>query len=172
MNLFNNKLNRKILLDKLIGYRKKNNYDNDSYSFINGYINIIEQEFLKCKFISDSDFLINGRREFLVNEFYAVLKDEDNYNKKHCIDDPLYFALGNLQEILYGNNAINSIDINNDIQIIQMNEKYNKKNIICLEEKQLIEKMIDFLKAKITTDKFIYTKDELIISDSQCDLYT
>lgn len=171
MNLFNNKLNRKILVDKLINYRKENNYDNN-YSYFSGYIDIIEQEFLNHKFVSDSDFLIKGRRDFLVNEFYDVLKNEDDYNKKHCIDEPLYFALGNLQEILYGNNVISSIDINNDNQIIKLNERYNKKNIICLEEKQLIEKMIKDFKIfkEKNNNKFVYNEGDLIIADNQCDL--
>ena len=168
MKLFNKTLNRNTLVDKLIKYRNENKYNDNN--FLIGYIKIIEQEFLKHKFVSDSDFLIKGRREFLVNEFYDVLKNEDDYNKKHCIDEPLYFALGNLQEILYGNNTINSIDINKGIQIIKINEKYNKKNIICLEEKQLAEKMIEDLKNKITTDKFTYSDGELNISDTQCDL--
>ena len=109
---------------------------------------------------------MKGRRKFLVDEFYEVLKDEDNYNKKHCIDDPLYFALGNLEEILYGNNMVYASDVDKEKWEIQengnhkidgihlkelrdINERYNSKKIICLEEKQLIEKMIKDFKNKL-----------------------
>lgn len=163
MNIFSKKLNRNILVDKLIKYRKENQISNISFE---DYINIIEQEFSKSKFINDSDFLMKGRRKFLVDEFYEVLKDEDNYNKKHCIDDPLYFALGNLEEILYGNNMVYANDVDKEKWELQengnhkidgihlkklrdINERYNSKKIICLEEKQLIEKMIKDFKNKL-----------------------
>jgi len=164
MNLFNRKLNRNLLVDKLIKYRKENEYNDNNY-FLD-YINIITEEFSKHKFVSDSDFLLKGRRKFLVNEFYDILKDEDNYNKKHFIDNPLYFALGHIEEILFGINTVypnyveeekREITENGSYKIAgiyikeirDIDERYNRKKIICLEEKQLIEKMIEDFKSKL-----------------------
>lgn len=163
MNMFKKKLNRDTLVDKLIKYDKENH---DSNTFFDDYINIIEQEFSKSKFTSDPDFLMKGRRKFLVEEFYKVLKNEDDYNKKNCIDNPLYFALGNLKEILYGLNKINYEDVDKEKWRLQENgnyeidgvyikelrdkdNRYSKKKIICLEEKELIEQMIKDFKNKL-----------------------
>lgn len=82
MNMFKKKLNRDTLVDKLIKYDKENH---DSNTFFEDYINIIEQEFSKSKFTSDPDFLMKGRRKFLVEEFYKVLKNEDDHNKKNYL---------------------------------------------------------------------------------------
>ena len=163
MNMFKKKLNRDTLVDKLIKYDKENH---DSNTFFEDYINIIEQEFSKSKFTSDPDFLMKGRRKFLVEEFYKVLKNEDDYNKKNCIDNPLYFALGNLKEVLYGLNKINYEDVDKEKWRLQENgnyeidevyikelrdkdNRYSKKKIICLEEKELIEQMIKDFKNKL-----------------------
>lgn len=163
MNMFKKKLNRDTLVDKLIKYDKENH---DSNTFFEDYINIIEQEFSKSKFTSDPDFLMKGRRKFLVEEFYKVLKNEDDHNKKNCIDNPLYFALGNLKEILYGLNKINYEDVDKEKWRLQENgnyeidevyvkelrdkdDRYSKKKIICLEEKELIEQMIKDFKNKL-----------------------
>ena len=164
MGLFRKKLNRQVLLDKLHKYCLENKINDSEY--YKKYIYIIENEFEKSQFINDSDFLIKGRRKFLIDEFFNVLNNSDNYNKINYIEDPLYFALGNLQEILSGNNMISFEDVEKEKWEIQENgnykidgiyvqeirnidERYNKKNIICLEEKQLIEEMIREFKNKI-----------------------
>jgi len=179
MILFKNKLKRNKLINKLLKYRNDNQYENNN--FFKNYLVIIENELKKSNFGSDSDFIIKGRREFLVNEFYKVLNNEDNYNKKNCIDDPLYFALGNLEEILMGNNVVTfkdvdenkktfnedgtySVDGNYLRELIDIDRRYTEKGIICLEEKQMIEKMINDFKNVLPNTIFFKnnenTKDE------------
>lgn len=147
MILFKNKLIRNKLIDKLLKYRSNNKYENNN--FFKDYLKIIENEFLKSKFVSDSDFLTIGIREQIINEFYSVLTDKDNYNKKNCIKDPLYFALGNIQELITNEFTINTIlAVDNFKELREKDIRYSNKKIICLEEKELIEKMMnDFKKA-------------------------
>lgn len=147
MILFKNKLTRNKLIDKLLKYRSNTKYENNN--FFKDYLKIIENEFLKSKFISDPDFLTIGNREQIINEFYSVLTDNDNYNKKNCIKDPLYFALGNLQELIINECTINTIlPVDNFKELREKDIRYSNKKIICLEEKELIEKMMnDFKKA-------------------------
>lgn len=147
MILFKNKLIRNKLIDKLLKYRSNTKYENNN--FFKDYLKIIENEFLKSKFISDPDFLTIGSREQIINEFYSVLTDNDNYNKKNCIKDPLYFALGNLQELIINECTINTIlPVDNFKELREKDIRYSNKKIICLEEKELIEKMMnDFKKA-------------------------
>ena len=147
MILFKSKLTRNKLIDKLLKYRSNTKYENNN--FFKDYLKIIENEFLKSKFISDPDFLTIGSREQIINEFYSVLTDNDNYNKKNCIKDPLYFALGNLQELIINECTINTIlPVDNFKELREKDIRYSNKKIICLEEKELIEKMMnDFKKA-------------------------
>ena len=117
----------------------------------------------------------------MVNEFYEVLNDENNYNKKHVIDNPLYFALGNLEEILYGNNMVFADDVDKDKWILQedgtrrvngiyikeirdIDIRYSNKKIICLEEKELIEEMIKHFKLKLERGNEM--KDELKVNNN------
>lgn len=147
MILFKNKLIRNKLIDKLLEYRSNTKYENNN--FFKDYLKIIEDELQKSTFDSDSDFLTIGSREKIINEFYSVLTDNDNYNKKNCIKDPLYFALGNIQELIINEFTINTIlPVDNFKELREKDIRYSNKKIICLEEKELIEKMMnDFKKA-------------------------
>lgn len=164
MQLFTKKLNRKMLVDKLSKFRSSNKYEDKGY-FLD-YIDIIKNEFSRSKFVSDSDFLVKGRRKFLVEEFYQVLKNENDYNKTEHIKDPLYFALGNIEEILQGNNMVHAEDVDKDKWTINedgnytidgkyveelrsIDDRYAIKKIICLEEKEMIEEMINALQDAI-----------------------
>ena len=79
-----------------------------------------------------------GSREKIINEFYSVLTDNDKYNKKNCINDPLYFALGNVQELIIHECTINTIlPVDNFKELREKDIRYGNKKIICLEEKIL-----------------------------------
>lgn len=157
-------LKRDVLVDKLEKYLSNNKNEYDTY--FEKYIDIIENEFLNSAFTNDPDFLIKGRRKFLVDEIYNVLKNNDDYNRKHHIDKPFLFVLANIHEILLGNNMVYAEDVDKEKweiledgthridgkywqEIRDINERYNQNKIICLEEKQLIEELIEALKLSI-----------------------
>ena len=162
------KLKRDVLIKKIDKNLKDYPSEDDTYA--EKYIEIIEKEFRKAKFKSDHDFSIKGRRKFLVNEFYNVLRNNDDYNQKHHIDEPNLFVVTNIHEILLGNNMVFAEDVDEEKweiledgthkidgkyvkEIRDINERYYKKKIICLEEKQLIEEMMEELKASIKKKK-------------------
>ena len=72
------KLKRDVLIKKIDKNLKDYPSEDDTYA--EKYIEIIEKEFRKAKFKSDHDFSIKGRRKFLVNEFYNVLRNNDAYH--------------------------------------------------------------------------------------------
>lgn len=144
MILFKNYLVRDELIDRLLKYRNNTKYENNS--FFEDYLKIIENEFLKSKFVSDSDFLTIGSREKIINEFYSVLTD-NNHNQKKIIEDPLYFALGNIEELIFCECTINTfLPVDNLKELREKDIRYSNKKIICLEEKKIIEKMMNDLK--------------------------
>lgn len=145
----NNKLYRTKIAEKLYECRNSDNYINDFISTIDEYI-------LKHTFESDDDFIFGGRKKFLYNEFFDYLDNKEKYK----FDNPLRFAIGNLEEFICNNNFgtfAEDVDktkwrdgkIIDDKDIVELrnkNDNYSKKGYICLEEKDYIVEMLNRIK--------------------------
>lgn len=81
MGLFNNKLKRKEIANKLYEYRKNNDGNLEIYTYNKGFIEIIEKYINKSTFESDKDFIFGGRKKFLYNEFYDYLDNKERMAK-------------------------------------------------------------------------------------------
>ena len=149
------KLKRKNIADKLYEYRKNNDGNLDIKSYANGFVEIVESYILKSTFETNNDFLMVGRKKFLFDEFYDYLE----HKEKHKLENPVRFAIGNVEEFICNPNFVNMSDVDKskwkDGKIIDgkdfaelrdTNDRYSVTGIICLEEKEYIEKMINRLK--------------------------
>lgn len=81
MGLFNNKLKRKEIANKLYEYRKNNDGNLEIYTYNKGFIEIIEKYINKSTFEPDKDFIFGGRKKFLYNEFYDYLDNKERMAK-------------------------------------------------------------------------------------------
>lgn len=175
MGLFNinNKLIRKDLAEKLYKCRNSDNYTID-------FINIVEEYISKHKFESDKDFIFGGRRKILYDEFYDYLDNKE----KHKLNDPVRFAIGNLEEFICNNNHIVAGDVDKSkwkdgkiidgkdiVELRNKNDRYSAAGYICLEEKEYIVEMLNRIKKELfRSDRFTYHEGEIKIVDSLCEL--
>ena len=149
MELFSSKkLKRKDIAEKLYECHKN---EKDTTEYINDFLKIVEDFITKSRFETDEDFIFGGRKKFLYEEFYDYL----NNKEKHKSENPIRFAIGNLEEFICNNNFVNAEDVDKskwidgnkidgkDIaELRDRNDKYSNKGYICLEEKEYIEKML------------------------------
>lgn len=173
MQLFNNKLKRKDIAEKLYNCRNSDNYEND-------FINIVENFISKHKFDSDKDFIFCGRKKFLYNEFYDYLDNKE----KHESENPVRFAIGNLEEFICNNNYIVPEDVDKSkwkdgkiidgkdiVELRNKNDRYSATGYICLEEKEYIVEMLNRLKKELfRSDRFTYQEGGIKIVNSLCEL--
>lgn len=173
MQLFNNKLKRKDIAEKLYNCRNSDNYEND-------FINIVENFISKHKFNSDKDFIFGGRKKFLYKEFYDYLDNKE----KHKSENPVRFAIGNLEEFICNNNHIVAEDVEKSkwkdgkiidgkdiVELRNKNDRYSATGYICLEEKEYIVEMLNRLKKELfRSDRFTYQEGDIKIVNSLCEL--
>lgn len=182
MSIFAKKLKREEIANKLYEYRKNNDGNLEIKSYTKGFIEIIENYINKSTFESDKDFIFGGRKKFLYNEFYDYLDNKE----KHILEDPIRFAIGNLEEFICNNNQVYAEDVDKskwkDGKIIdgkdiaelrRINDNYSSKGYICLEEKEYIIEMINRIKKEFfKEDKFVYHEGDIKIVDCICELCT
>ena len=173
MQLFNNKLKRKDIAEKLYNCRNSDNYEND-------FINIVENFISKHKFNSDKDFIFGGRKKFLYKEFYDYLDNKE----KHKSENPVRFAIGNLEEFICNNNHIVAEDVEKSkwkdgkiidgkdiVELRNKNDRYSATGYICLEEKEYIVEMLNRLKKELfRSDRFTYQEGDIKVVNSLCEL--
>ena len=129
-------------LSDLYGYHSKNNITNEKSAL--EYIDNISNAFLKYSFNSDDNFILLGRKKSIYDEINEILSG----TKK--VDNPIYFVLGSLEEFICNNNVIYISDGEKwekgweDLR--KKNDTYSFENIICLEEKNVIEDIINKIK--------------------------
>lgn len=134
-------------LSELYGYHSKNNI-NDEKSALE-YIDNISKAFLKYTFKPDNNFIFLGRKKFIYDEINDILKG----NKE--VDNPIYFVLGSLEEFICNNNFVYMSDGDQwekgweDLR--NRNDIYSAMNVICLEEKNIIDNIISEIKNYIKT---------------------
>lgn len=133
-------------LSELYGYHSKNNINDEKNAL--EYLNNIISILTKYSFDSDEDFVLLGRKKVIYDEIIDILKG----NKE--VDNPIYFVLGSLEEFICNNNFVYMSDGDKwekgweDLRT--RNDRYSLKNIICLEEKNIIEDIINRIKDYIS----------------------
>lgn len=178
MNLFDKRLKRKDIASKLYDYRNNNKENKDDKTYTDGFLKVIEDYFSKSKFDSDKDFIMTGRKKFLFDEFYDYLDHKEN----HKFDNPIRFAIGNLEEFICNNNWVNFSDVDKSkwkdgniidgkdfAELRDINDRYSAKGYICLEEKEYIDKMMTRLNEEINDNSNTLKEivDELVLKLKQ-----
>ena len=105
-------------------------------------LNQLKEKITTHDFKFDNNFIMNGRRTCLRNMIFERVENSTN-EKKKIITDSLF----NLWEFVNDEYDGNLIEISKKLncplrKIISKCNKYRKKNIICLQEKDLILEMI------------------------------
>ena len=132
-------------LSEFYGYHSKNNIDDKNSTL--EYINKINSILSNYSFVSDENFVLLGRKKFIYDEICEILSGTK------IVDNPLYFVLGSLEEFICNNNFVYMSDSEHwekgweDLR--NRNDIYSQKNIICLEEKNVIEDIINRIKSYI-----------------------
>lgn len=130
------KLTRKELANRFYGYHSKEKIDNSELAI--NYLNEIQNYLKNYNYDSDPDFIMVGRKKYIYDEIIDIV----NGNKS--VDNPLYFILGSLEEFMC---VQNQIYLENDTkELREKNDRYSNKGIICLEEKEYINKIIEEIK--------------------------
>ena len=134
-------------LSELYGYHSKSNI-NDEKSALE-YIDNISEAFSKYSFKSDNNFIFLGRKKIIYDEINDILKG----NKK--VDNPIYFVLGSLEEFICNNNFVYMSDGDQREKgwedLRNRNDIYSAMNVICLEEKNIIDNIISEIRNYIKT---------------------
>ena len=155
MQLFKRKLKRNEITKELYECRKIE--DDQTYTI--NFINTVEKYISKSYFENDEDFIMGGRKKFLFNEFNDTL---DGNKEIKGIDNPIRFAIGDLEEFICNNNYLSTQDVDKSkwkdgktidgkdfFELREKNNRYSNKGYICLQEKEYIEKMISRIKDNI-----------------------
>lgn len=115
---------------------------------IKDLLQFLENEISNYIFEIDENFVMNSRRK--------VLKDNimDKLNKSEIVLEDVLESLFNFWEFIQdeysGDLIIISKELNKSVQeLVDMDEKYRGKGIICEQEKQVIMEIINILKKAI-----------------------
>ena len=115
---------------------------------IKDLLQFLENEISNYIFEIDENFVMNSRRK--------VLKDNimDRLNKSEIVLEDVLESLFNFWEFIQdeysGDLIIISKELNKSVQeLVDMDEKYRGKGIICEQEKQVIMEIINILKKAI-----------------------
>lgn len=161
-----NRLKRKDIREKLLSI------NHSSEDFEINFVDIVEDCISNHDFKSDENFLFCGRKKFLYDEFYEYLDNKE----KHIKENPIRFAIINLEEFICDDNFVfgedvKVIDGKDFVEIRNKNDKYSASGYICLEEKEYIAKMLNRIKKEMfRTDKFTYQEGDIKIVDCICEL--
>lgn len=111
---------------------------------IKDLLQIFENEISKCIYAIDENFIMNSRRKELKDNIMNRL------NKSEIVLDDVLESLFNFLEFIQdeysGDLVIISKELNKSVQeLVNMDEKYRSKGIICEQEKQEIMEIINKL---------------------------
>ncbi len=144
------RLKREDLANKFYGYHIKNKINSSDLAI--NYLNELQDYLNNYDYENDRDFIMGGRKKFVYDEIVEIL----NGNKS--VDDPLYFVLGSLEEFMCNQNQVYAEDVDkskwkngvidgHDIKELRdKNDRYSNNGIICLEEKEYIDNIINAIK--------------------------
>ena len=127
-------LTREELADKFYGYHSKNSINDNMKAF--EYLKNIQEFLNNYKYTTDNDFILEGRKKEIYDEIVDIL------NVNNEVKDPIYFVLGSLEEFMSNNNFIYPSVLNYS-EAREKNDRYSSKGIICFEEKEYIEDIIN-----------------------------
>lgn len=139
-------MDRMLMRKELTGIFEKMGFDN-----ISGIITEVKNIFNDCSFESNSNYIICGRREFLIEESLGIINGDENYfESSKSINDRLRFVVGNIYELTYGDaypytyrhEKRKIIDGSEMAKLRDIDFLYSKNGIVCLEEKNIIEDLI------------------------------
>lgn len=133
-DLSRRKLNRNVIREKLY------NINHNSEDYENNFISIVDYYFSNYKFESNENFLFSGRKKFLYDEFYEYLNNKEKYKN----ENPIRFAITNLEEFISNDNFVAD-----NSELRDKNDNYSASGYICLEEKEIIIKMLDRIKKEL-----------------------
>ena len=134
------KLKRKILSDKYYGHHTKVNVGTKEN--VLRYLEEISNFLHKYEFESDQNFIFCGRKKYIIDEIDNIInKDEISY-------DTICFILGLLEEFMCSNNhiAMGEYDSITFTELRDKNDEYVNTGIICKEEKECIEEVVQKIK--------------------------
>lgn len=137
---------------------------------ISGIIDEIKKILNEHSFESDSNYIICGRREFLIEESNGVINGDEDYCKSNLlksVNDRARFVIGNIHELTYGDSypyhykheTRKVVDGSEFVKLREIDTAYSKKGIVSLEEKNIIYDLIiklEKLYKNVTED---YIKD-------------
>ena len=111
---------------------------------IQNLLQIFENEISKCIYEIDENFIMNSRRKKLKDNIMNRL------NKSEIVLEDVLESLFNFWEFIqdeyFGDFIIISKELNKPVQeLVNMDEKYRNKGIICEQEKQEIMEIINKL---------------------------
>ena len=132
--------------------------DESRYDEISITLNLLKEALINSSYEEDEDFIKEGRRTELFNDFY------DNINKVPLTDTNLNASINALKDYIHGQSWI---EMNKNVEVINYeqtnykhykdlvnkNDRYKEKGIISKEEKEIILNMIDILLNKITAQQ-------------------
>lgn len=139
------KLKRKEVAKMFYGKHTDINIKNKD-NVIN-YLNKLDNYLDNYEYESNPDFVFCGRKKFIYDEIVEII------NGTQLVDNPLYFVLGSLEEFISNNNDVRISDsialgMNwNDLRDI--NDRYISTGVLCLEELEIIRKIIKMIINKL-----------------------
>ena len=106
------------------------------------FLNELVLDLNKYEYPSNNDFVFGGRKKFTYDEIFDILDGKQKESK------PLYFVLGLLDEFISNNNHISmgEYDGKDFTEIRDKNDRYISTGVICLEEKNCIDNIINKIK--------------------------
>ena len=128
-------------------------FENIGFDNISDIIDEIKKLLNEHSFKSDSNYIIYGRREFLIEESIGVINGDKEYcasNGLKTANDRARFVIGNIYELTYGDSAPyyhlhetrKIVDGSEFVKLSEMDTLYSKKGIVSLEEKNIIDDLI------------------------------
>ena len=128
--------------------------DESRYEDFSLTLNKVKNILITASCERDEDFIKEGRRTELYNEFYY------NINKEPLTDSNITTSINALKDYIHGQSWIEmdeNVEVKNYEQtyykkykdLVSRNEKYKEKGIISKEEQQILIDMIDTLLNKI-----------------------
>ena len=129
--------------------------DESKYEDVFVTLNKLKNMLLTSLVDYDEDFVKEGRRTELSNEFYY------NINKEPLTDSNITSALNALKDYIHGQSWIEmdaKVEVKNYEQVyykkykelVSKNERYKEKGIISKEEKDILVDMIDTFLSKVS----------------------
>ena len=111
----------------------------------------LKRMFNDYSFKSDSNYIICGRREFLIEESIGIINGDKKYfESSKSINDRMRFVIGNIYELTYGD-AYPYLYKHDDRKVIDGREIsklrdidliYSNNGVVSLEEKNVIMDLI------------------------------